>query len=137
MFRKIMVPVDLRNVAELEKALMVAADLATRHDADVVFVGVTGEQPNDLARSPADYAETLDAFAAEQAQARSVRASAKAVAAHDVTADLDAALRDALDDVGADLVVMASHAPGFANRFWPSHGGQMASRSGVSVFIVR
>ena len=43
----------------------------------------------------------------------------------------------AVEDTGADLVIMASHKPGLAEYFWPSNGGKLASHSGVSVLLVR
>ncbi len=137
MYTKIMVPVDLRHLAELDKALRVAADLASHYGAEVVYVGVTGEEPSDLGATPAEVAGRLEAFAAEQAAAHGVRASATSVVAPDLTADLDAALQRVAAESGADLVVMASHKPGLVDWFWPSHGGRLASHATISVFLVR
>ena len=57
--------------------------------------------------------------------------------AHDPTTDVDDALLKAVDETGADLVVMASHKPGLAEYFWPSNGGKLAGHTGVSVMLVR
>jgi nucleotide-binding universal stress UspA family protein len=46
-------------------------------------------------------------------------------------------LLSAINDAGADLVVMASHVPGLTEYVWPSHGGKIASHSTASVFVIR
>ncbi|MGD8310649.1 MAG: hypothetical protein PVG98_14530 [Chromatiales bacterium] len=44
---------------------------------------------------------------------------------------------EAVDDIGADLVVMASHIPDVVDYIWPSNGGKVAGHSDASVFVVR
>ena len=48
-----------------------------------------------------------------------------------------AALRKAIEEVGADLVVMATHIPGAAEHLFASHGGSVAAHAKISVFLVR
>jgi nucleotide-binding universal stress UspA family protein len=43
----------------------------------------------------------------------------------------------AIDKIGADLVVMASHKPGFLEHIFSSHGGYIAQHATCSVFVVR
>lgn len=137
MYSCIMVPVDLMHVDKLGKALRVAADLAGLYGAPVRYVGVTSSAPGPLAHTPAEYAAKLEAFAAAQSAQFGHAASALPMISHDPTADLEDALLKAIAQTGADLVVMASHIPGVADRVWPSNGGGIASRSKASVLVVR
>jgi len=103
-------------------------------------VGVTAAAPAAGAHNPEEYGKHLRAFADEQAKAHGIGVATRAVVSHDPAANLDRDLLAAVDDIGADLVVMASHAPGAVDRFWhlwPSHGGAMATHAKASVFVVR
>lgn len=137
MYRKIVVPVDLAHLARLDKALGVAADLARHYGVPVVYVGVAGTVPDDVARSPQAYTAKLAAFAEEQAKTHGIEASAHALASPDPEAELNRLLRAAVEKLGADLVVMASHAPSWLDWLLPSHGGSLAEHSDASVFVVR
>jgi len=137
MYTKILTPVDLAHVDKLEKALQTTADLAKMYAAPVAYVGVTSPQPGPVAHTPEAFEQKLEAFAARQTEAHGHTSEAHMVVAHDPAVDLNHALIEAVDDVGADLVVMASHVPGVANYVWPTHGGQVAGHAKASVFVVR
>ncbi len=137
MYKRLMVPVDLNHIPALDKALRVAADLSRHYEAPACYVGVTSPQPSRVAHNPAEYAGKLEAFARQQASARGHTATSHAVISHDPSIDLERALLRAIDETGADLVVVASHLPGLADRFWPSNGGSLASHASASVLVVR
>jgi nucleotide-binding universal stress UspA family protein len=137
MFSDIMFPVSLAHTDELSKALEVVADLARHYGATVHYVGVTSALPGDVARNPAEFAAKLRRFADGQGAAHRIQTQAHALRSHDPTADLDLVLEHAEETIGADLVVMASHLPGFADRIFGSHGGHLATHSKLSVFVVR
>ncbi|MCA0960887.1 universal stress protein [Salipiger bermudensis] len=137
MFERIMVPVDLTHAERLEKALQCAADLGAHYNATVIYVGVTTEQPSAIAHTPEEYGEKLVAFANEQATKRGISTDAKAYASHDPSVDLDPTLLRAVDEVNADLVVMASHIPNVADHWWPANGGSVATKAKISVMLVR
>ena len=137
MYNKIMVPVDLSHTSELSKSLDTAADLATHYKIPIVFVSVGATAPGDVARDPAKFAQKLDEFARAQATQRSIQASAKAYTSSDPASDVDDTLLRAVRDLGADLVVMASHVPGLVDYVWPSNGGKIAQHAAASVFVVR
>ena len=137
MFTRIVVPVDLTHADKLKKALAVAADLARHHDIPVVYLGVTGTLPDAVAPTPEAFGEKLAAFAAAEAEAHGIAASAHPVVDPDPAAALSRVVRRAVEDLGADLVVMASHAPSAMDWLIPSQGGSVAEHSGASVFIVR
>ena len=137
MYRRILVPVDLEHLDQLEKALNTAADLAKHYETPVTYVGVTTETPSSVAHTPEEFASKLAAFAARQGEAHGLSADSKAAATPDPSTDLDKALLKSAEETGADLIVMASHKPNIADWFWASHGGDVAKNAGVSVFLVR
>jgi nucleotide-binding universal stress UspA family protein len=137
LFTKIMVPVDLAHADKLERALQCAADLATNYNATVVYVGVAAATPGSVAHTPQEFAEKLAAFAAAQGESAGISTDSLAMTSHDPSTDLDPTLLDALDQCGADLVVMASHIPNLTDYIWPSNGGTIARRAKVSVMVVR
>ena len=137
MYKTIMIPVDLEHADQLEKALSIGADLAEHYGAELVAVGVTASAPGAAAHNPAEYAAKLDAFAADQTVAHGVGFKAKAMVSHDPAVDLDATLQKAGSEIGADLVVMASHVPGFIDYIFSSRAGYLAAHADISVFVVR
>ena len=138
MFRKIMVPVDLGHLDRLENALTAAADLARLYGSAVTFVAVTTETPGQHAHTPAEFQSKLEAFAEEQARQRKIpNANARSYSSTDPAADLDRTLLSAVEDSGADLVVVGTHRPGFAEHIFSSHAGHLAVHAPVSVMVVR
>lgn len=137
MYKNILVPVDLDHVERLDKALSTAADLAKRYGSPVCYVGVTAATPGPVAHNPQEYTGKLAAFAKEQAARHGIEASAKTVVSHDPAVDLDQTLMHAVDEVGADLVVMASHLPGLPEHVFATNAGYLANHARVSVFVIR
>lgn len=137
MYKKILVPVDLDHVDRLDKALATAADLSKHYGVPVCYTGVTAATPGPVAHTPQEFAGKLEAFAKAEAGKHGIEASAKACVSDDPAVDLDGMLMQAIDDVGADLVVMASHVPGLPEHVFASNAGYLASHAKVSVFVIR
>lgn len=137
MFHMIMVPIDLAHRDRMGAAMTVAADLAKLYGAQVCYVGATTPTPSALAHSPQEYSAKLDEFAKQEGAAHGHNVVSHTIISHDPTADLDHDLVKAVDEVGADLVVMATHVPSIGDRIWPSNGGRLATHTKVSVFLVR
>ena len=137
MYSNIMMPVDLAHAEKSKHALAVAADLAKHYDATLTYVAITSNTPGSVARTPEEFADKLTAFANEQGAQHGHQTAAHSVVSHDPTADLDKKLIGAVDEVGADLIVMATHVPNMADMLLPSHGGALARHTDVSVFLVR
>jgi len=137
MFRKIMVPIDLSQAKGLERAIGVATDLARLYSSSVHFVAVTGAEPGSVAHNPAEFTAKLEALAAHWAQTSGVEVVAKTILSHDVAIELDLRLRQTAQELDADLIVVGSHVPGFADLFFGSHGASLASNASISVFVVR
>ncbi len=137
MYKKIMVPVDLAHLDALQKPLQVAADMARHYEADVCYVSVTTSMPGPVAKTPAEYEKKLAAFAAEQAKSHGQASSSRVFFSHDPAADLSRTLVKAVEEIGADLVVMGTHLPRRLDAIMPSRGGKLAKLTNVSVFLVR
>lgn len=137
MYDTILVPIDLAHADELRKAIAVAGDLARQWGARVVLVGVTEAAPSAVAHDPQEFRTKLAAFAARTGEALGVTCEARAYTAHDPATQIDEVLVKAVSDTGADCVVMASHAPSFADAILPSHGGRLATHTPASIFLVR
>lgn len=137
MYTRIMVPVDLVHAETLEKAITQAADLAKLYGATVAIVGVVVSQPNEVAHNPHEYKEKLEEFAHAQTMRTGVLMEPHPVVSHDPAVDLERNLREACHDMGADLVVMASHVPRFRDIILGSHASRFERHCDVSVFVVR
>ncbi len=137
MYNNIVVPVDLRHLDQLERALSVAADLARHYEAKLTFVSATPSAPSSVAHSPEEFAKKLEEFANSQAEKEGITAASHVFIVNDVTADLDHHLLQEIKRINPDLVVMASHRPGAGDYFWSSHGGSVASHAPASVMLVR
>ncbi len=137
MFSKIMVPVDLKHTEQMEKSLALAAELARNHGSEVHIVGVTMSSPTEIARTPEEFSKKLAEFAAESSNAFGVPFEPHVETSHDLRIDLDEVLERTAEEIGADLIVMASHVPGFADHVFASNAGYLASHASMSVFVVR
>ena len=92
MYSKILVPVDLAHLEQLDKALRTAADLARHYDAPVCYVGVTPETPSPVGHNPKEFARRLAAFAAGQAAAHGIEATPLTLPATDPATQINALL---------------------------------------------
>lgn len=137
MFTHIMVPVDLAHLDALTKARKVAVELAQLYGTDVTYVGVGADTPGALGHNPKEFAGRLAEFAGNEGVSGGIRAASHPVICNDPSAELDDALFKAIDEVGADLVVMQSHVPGLKDYIWPSNGGKIARHAKCSVMVVR
>lgn len=137
MYEHIGVPVDLAHRERLDKALRTACALAEAFGARMTLFGVTAPLPGSAAHNPKEFAQRLAALAAELAERCGQPVEARAEVVADPVADLDRALNRCLHELGVDLVVMASHVPGFRDYIFHSNAGYLAAHSDLSVFVVR
>ncbi|MDT8450444.1 MAG: universal stress protein [Wenzhouxiangellaceae bacterium] len=139
MYSKIMVPVDLQHIEKIDKSLQCAAELAGIWDSVVCYVAVTGRVPNRVAPSPEKFEVEMNMFAHEQRDRFGIETEYKVVSSVDVPVELDDKILGAIDEIGADLVVMASHVPGVPDRLhlMSSNAAHIVRHADVSVFVVR
>ncbi|WP_299845840.1 universal stress protein [uncultured Roseovarius sp.] len=137
MFKHIMVPFDLAAKEKLAKAIKVAGDLARRHGSRLTLISVAGGINGMVSHSVEEYRRLLAAYAAQIEQAEGIDVDSKVYDVPDPSAEVDRTLMEAIDDTGADLIVMASHQPGWVEYLVSSHAGRVAAHAPVSVFVVR
>ncbi|MFY0613942.1 MAG: universal stress protein [Hyphomicrobiaceae bacterium] len=137
MFSRILVPVDLGHLESLARALDVAAEMAKAHTAEVVYVGVYGTLRSPAAANPQEYTDKLTAFSEQQAAAHGISTRSLPVFSHDPQAELTSLLLSAATDAQADVIVMASHIPGWVEHVFHSNAGYIASHAPISVFVIR
>lgn len=137
MFKHIMVPVDLSVQDTLSKAMDVAADLAGYYGARMTLISVSGGLQAKVSHSTEKYSRLLSEFAAAQTRATGVEIETLNIPTPDPSVEVDAVLMELIGKMGIDLVVIASHQPGWAEYLVSSHGGRLAAHAPISVFVVR
>ncbi|WP_420586229.1 universal stress protein [Ruegeria sp.] len=137
MFNHIMFPVDLHLPPEVRKAQDVAAEVAKWQGAKITVVSVTGMQPGDPVQPEAAINQQLSDFADQLAEESGAEVSFRNIHSVDVAAEVDGDLKNAAEDLGADLIVVGTHAPRITDYIFSSHAGYLAKHAKVSVFVVR
>lgn len=137
MYKKIVVPVQLAHVEKLDKAIATAADLGKHYGASLFVVGITAPAADEVSHNPEEFSEKLEQFADEQSGTYGVAFTPHTIVTADPATELDSRLDEYIHEIGADLVVMGSHVPGFREYVFASNAGFLASHTDVSVFVVR
>ena len=137
MYKHIMVPVDLADPEPLKKALATAADLARHYQARVTLVSISGGLQAKVSHSSREYGQRLAQFAEDVSDTHGIKFGTRNYSTPDPSVEVDKMLIRAIDELGIDLTVMASHQPGWLEYVINSHGGRLASHAPISVFVVR
>ncbi|QGX99602.1 universal stress protein [Roseovarius faecimaris] len=137
MFKRIMVPVDMATADTLTHAVDVAADLAKHYGATLGLISVSGGLQGRVSHSHERYGEKLADFAAEMGARNDIEIGSRNISVPDPSVEVDQVLLEQIEAQEVDLVVIASHQPNWTDIFVNSHGGRLARRAPVSVFVVR
>lgn len=138
MYSRILVPVDLDNADKLSKALDLAGQTAKQSNAEVVYVDVVDAVPTTSARTEGSrLAERLKVFVAEQAKKYGVQTTDHVALRSDLHLNVGSDLVKAAIAADCDLIVMASHMPGFKDHILTSNAGYVASHAPMTVYVVR
>lgn len=139
MYSKILVPVDLAHLDKLSKALNTAIDIARHYGATLHYVTVTNTTPSSVAHNTRELEAELQRFAEEQGKDHGIDTACSVIKTPDTAVELEKRLVEAIHDTGADLIVMASHAPGIGDKlhFIHSNAANLVKDTDVSVFVVR
>ena len=90
-----------------------------------------------MGHAPREFGDRLQEFADDLREKYGVTVKADPLMAHDPAVETTSELMKAIDKINADLVIMASHKPGFFEHIFSSHGGYIAQHANCSVFVVR
>ena len=138
MYSRILVPVDLDNADKLSKALDLAGRIAKEHDAEVVYVDVVDAVPTTSARTVGDrLKERLKVFVADQAKKYGVKTTDHVALRSDLHLNVGPDVIEAAKEADCDLIIMASHKPGFKDHILSSNAGYVASHAPMTVYVVR
>jgi nucleotide-binding universal stress UspA family protein len=137
MYQRIGVPVDLAHTERLDKAVATAAALARSFDAAIDMVSVTSPAPGVVAPGPEAFRKQLADYARACSERHGQTFNPHACISDDPAAELDRTLEAAFEELGADLLVVASHVPGLRDYLLSSNAGWLARHSKLSVLVVR
>ena len=137
MYKHIGVPIDLAHRERLDKSLATASALGSAMEIPITLICVAGPAPGKAAHNPAELNRKVQALADELNKQSGVPVAAHVAVTGDPVADLNKTLNRIFHESGVDLVVMASHVPGFRDYIFHSNAGFLASHTDISVFVVR
>ena len=140
MYKSILFPVDLDQESSWEKALPVALALAGLDGAKIHLLTVVPdlEGMHVAAYFPPDFeqkarhaaGERLDAFARDRMKSIAFETHVRAGTIYDE-------ILTAADEIGADLIVMASHRPELADYLIGPNADRVVRHAKISVHVVR
>lgn len=138
MYGRIIVAIDMARLERADKAVRTAAELGKALDAEVWLLAVTGKaKPHDGSRDAEAFGRRLEEFASAQGNALGVTFRTRVIRTADAYSDLKKRLFEAIDELGADLLIVTSHVPGFTDHVLRSTSAAMARHAKCSVFVVR
>ena len=136
MYKKILVGIEMGHIAEGKTIIDIAAAHAAK-DSEIILLNVVEEIPNWAAvELPADITKkSLEASQQELkaiANASGMKMSVEVRLGHSYSTILDTA-----EDLGVDLIIIASHRPGLQDYFLGSTAAKVVRHAKCSVLVVR
>jgi nucleotide-binding universal stress UspA family protein len=129
----IMVPVDMEEKERSGNALAMAARLARNFSAKLYVMTAAHPLGDDVAEYPEHHKPDFQSFIDKIAKAYRIGVE-PLFRSHESPEKM---ILDTAEEVKADLIVMATHDPKFADRFFGSHASHVALRAHCSVMAVR
>lgn len=138
MIKTILVPIDIAQMEAGANALELARDLANTHECKFILLNVVAPVPGYLAMIPAGIHETALSDAAARLN--------EIVSEHGIPDISKVVVREGrpateilefAKETGADLIVIASHDPGFVDYFLGSVAARVVRHAHCSVLVAR
>ena len=139
MFKTILVPIDLGETGATGSSLGLARNLAQKSDGKIVLLHV-------MAPVPGFAALHLPAGAHEQAKSEALATLKEIAASQGVDGTAETIVRegppypeiiDMASEIGADLIIIASHDPGVGDFLLGSVAARVVRHAHCSVFVTR
>ncbi len=139
MFKTILVPIDTAHPERVKSSLAAAGKLALAHDSKLVLLHVVEQLPGYV------LTEVPDGFR-DSIKERATAEIKKIVAAQELPATAQVLVREGhvyhtilsvARDVGADLIVIASHNPVMADYLLGSVAARVVRHAHCSVLVLR
>lgn len=142
MFKKIFVPVDLAQESSWQKALPVAVKMARENNAEILAFTVVPDLLMTLVGPflPEDHQENMMKEAEQNLSdllAREVPKDVRALGYARHGKRIYRQILKAADELGADLIVLASHRPENKDYLLGPNAAQVVRHAMQSVFVVR
>ncbi len=141
MFKSILLPVDMGDPSSWEKAAPTAVSLAGQNDAKIHVITIIPDYGMSVVGSffPSDFAENalkatkaeLEKFVAEHIPADLLAGSSA------VSGTIYKRILETADELGSDLIVIASHRPEKADYLLGPNAARVVRHAKQSVFVVR
>ena len=136
MFKTILVPIDLANIAGGKANIDIAVKQADA-DAKVILLNVVEEIPGwAAAELPANLIENSLTSAQEELQAIA-DASGLSIEAEVRSGHSYQTILDVAEEKAADLIIIASHRPGLQDYFLGSTAAKVVRHAKCSVMVIR
>jgi len=140
LYKRILVPIDLADVALAKPAIAAAVMMAKESSGTVRLINVLPITPVMLAEYvPPDF-EAQQRASAEEAiviVARETGLDPARVSTVVRQGTIDREILDEAKSINADLIVMSSHRTGMRTYFLGSNAGHVVRYAGCSVLVVR
>lgn len=136
MFKKILIPVDL-SAAEKGKAMIEAASALGGKSADMTLLNVVEDIPAYVAYElPQGILESTRENAQTQIDDMA-NASGKKMSTEVRTGNPATAILSEAEEIGADLIIIASHRPGLQDYLLGSTAGRVVRHAKCAVLVLR
>ncbi len=139
MYKNILIPVDIAEESSWQRALPKAIDETRHAKATLHVLAVASEVPPQLAFIPADYGSKMITNATEKL-ASIVKAQVPddiSVQQHVRQGSVYKEILKVAQELGADLIIMASHRPEFEGFLLGANAARVVRHAGCSVLVVR
>ena len=141
MFTRILCPVDLEEESSWQKAMPVVLKLRETFGSELHVLTITPEWPKGMYRLslPADAEQRFAAAAAEGLDAffREHVPQDVPVTKHVRVGRVYRMVLETAADIGADLIVMASHRPEMGDYLIGANASRVVRHAEVSVLVIR
>ena len=129
---KIMLPVDIRHKEQSARAIDGAATLAKQFGASLYVMTAARPLGGDITEFPEHHKAEFEYFVAETGEQYGVKT--EALFHHHESAEK--MILEAAEEIGADLIVMATHDPKLTDHLFGSHASHLALHAPCSVMVV-
>jgi nucleotide-binding universal stress UspA family protein len=133
MYKKLLVPVDLDYPEVAAKAMEVAQEMARAEGASLAVISVQPIIMDDSGTPPPNYQPKMDAYLVKHNPDNGEGITGLLKLGGSISAEI----RYAAEEIGADLIVMASHDPHYTDYLIGSNAAHVALHTPCSVLVVR
>lgn len=131
--RHILVPIDMAEREQSEPAIEMAAWLARQTGARITALTVAKPLGDAFTEMPEVHQPEFEGFVAERSDHHAIPIEAL-FRSHEA---IDHVIREVIDQLAVDFVVMATHQPRISDHLFGSHASQTALHNDCSVLVLR